>query len=102
MTANGGDVPSPNLGIVVGAFTDRDELVGYAVLQYILHLEPVYIEPEYRAKVSWKEFQKSLESVFDKDHGGSYYTLAEDERVGKLCKRAGMVELPMKVYRRDI
>ncbi len=96
------DLPNLALSTVYGAFTDSNELVGFHVLQLVPHAEPMMIHPDYRAKVSWKEFQKGIESLFDKEAGGSYYIFPSDERIAKLCKRGGMKECELKAYRRDL
>lgn len=99
---NGGDPPNPALSVVRVAENEVGEVVGLAVLQLVPHLEPVWIDPEYRAKVSWREFQTAIEGLFDKEAGGGYYTFASNPRVEKLCRRSGMVEVPLKAFRKEI
>lgn len=98
----GGDLPDPNLSAIRVARNDEGRIVGFAVLQLIPHLEPMFIEEGYRAKVNWREFQTAIEGLFDKDRGGSYYIFPSDERIAKLCKRGGMVEVETKAWRRDL
>lgn len=102
ITENGGDLPDQNLSVVAGAFNDQNRLVGYAVLSLIPHLEPVQIDEDYRAKVSWRNFQDMIEGLFDKEKGGSYFALASSPKIEKVCRRAGMVPVDMPLYRRDI
>jgi len=62
----------------------------------------MFIEPEYRAKVSWREFQKGIESIFDPEAGGQYFIFPSDDRVAKLCKRGGMKEMPQRAWRKVV
>jgi hypothetical protein len=99
---NEGDLPNPMLTAIYAAFNDADEIVGFHCLQLVPHAEPMWIHPDYRAKVNWREFQNGIESLFEKAEGGSYYIFPSNERVAKMCKRGGMVEVEMKAYRRDL
>ena len=80
MNTFGGDVPDTSTSIVAGAFSDSNELVGYAVLQSVPHLEPVWIDEKFRAKVNWRNFQEMIEGLFDREQGGAYYALASDPK----------------------
>lgn len=99
---NGGDMPRPDLSAIYGAFTDEGQLVGFHVLQLVPHAEPMWIHPEWRAKVNWRKFQEGIETLFDKQSGGEYYIFPGDERIAKLCKRGGMEEVPLKAYKKVI
>ena len=96
------ELPNPALSAVYGAFNDAQELVGFHVVQLMPHAEPMWIHPNYRAKVNWREFQKGVESLFDKDAGGCYFIFPSDDRVAKLCKRGGMTEIPIKAWKREL
>lgn len=98
---HGGDIPDPNYSFVYTAW-QGDELVGFHVLQYVPHAEPMWIKPEARGRVSWREFQRAIEALFDKEQGGYYYIFPGDERVAKMCARGGMEEVPLKAWRKDI
>jgi hypothetical protein len=99
--ANDGDLPDPQMSAIHAAF-DGDEIVGFHVLQYVPHAEPMWIKDTHRGKVNWREFQRGVEKLFDKARGGSYYIFPSDERVAKMCKRGGMVECEFKAWRRDV
>jgi len=99
MEENGGEVPDPSQSAIAAAF-DGDRLVGYAVLQLIPHLEPVYIAPEARGKVDWRRFQTMLEGLFEAS--GMYLTTTDNPRVAKMCERAGMEELPYRVFTKAV
>jgi hypothetical protein len=98
---NGGDLPSPQLSAIFAAFSE-DKVVGFHVLQYVPHAEPMWVDPEFRGQVNWREFQRGIESLFDKEEGGSYYIFPSDERVAKMCKRGGMTQVELPAWRRDI
>jgi|SRR5688572_27103858 len=95
-------LPNPLLSAVFAAFNDAEELVGFHVLQLVPHAEPMWIHPEYRAKVNWREFQRGIESLFDHAEGGTYFIFPGDERIAKLCKRGGMTEMPIKAWKREL
>jgi len=94
---NGGELPDPKLSAIYGALNDEGKVVGFHVVQLVPHAEPMYVEPEYRAKVNWREFQRGVESVMQ---GVEYYIFPSDDRVAKLCKRGGMEEVPMRAFRK--
>jgi hypothetical protein len=96
-----GDLPDPQLSAIYAAF-DGGRVVGFHVLQYVPHAEPMWINPDYRGQVNWREFQRGIESLFSASEGGSYYIFPSDERVAKMCKRGGMEEVPFKAWRREI
>jgi hypothetical protein len=98
---NGGDLPDSQLSAIYAAFDD-ERIVGFQVLQYVPHAEPRWVAEDYRGRVSWREFQKGVEDLFDKSQGGSYYVFPSDARISKLCKRGGMVECEFKAWRRDL
>lgn len=99
---NGGELPDPRLSAIYGALNDEGRIVGFHCMVLVPHAEPMYIDPEYRAKVSWREFQRGIESIFDAAQGGSYYIFPGDERIAKLCKRGGMEEVPLKAWRKTV
>lgn len=101
IVANGGDTPDPSLSMVYGAFLGSS-LVGFHVLQFCAHAEPLWIDPEFRGRVSWREFQRGIESLFDRAAGGVYYIFPESERVAKLCERGGMQRLPYPIYVKEV
>lgn len=98
---NDGDLPSPELSAIYAAF-EGERLVGFQVLQYVPHAEPRWVDPEYRGRVNGRTLQEGIEGLFDKESGGSYYVFPGDERVAKLCRRGGMVEMPIRAWRKDI
>lgn len=97
----GAKLPDPELSAIYAAF-DEETIVGFHVLQYVPHAEPMWIAEEYRGKVNWRQFQRGIEGLFDRNAGGSYYIFPADERVANLCRRGGMEELPIRAWKREI
>ena len=91
----GGTIPDPNLSAINAAIVD-DKIVGFHVLQLIPHAEPIWIAKDYRGYVSWRTLQAGIESVFQ--GAGTYYSFSDRPEIEKLCKKAGMIEVPMKVW----
>lgn len=96
---NDGAFPSPELSLFCGAINDDEEIIGFHVIQLVPHAEPMWVNPEYRAKVNWREFQKMIEGILQ---GGDYFIFPGDERIAKLCKRGGMEEVPLKAYKKSV
>lgn len=94
---NGGELPSPQFSQIYGALNDAGKVVGFHVLQLIPHLEPMYIEPDYRAKVNWREFQRGIEAVIS---GVEYYIFPGNDRVANLCKRGKMEEVQTRAFKK--
>ena len=57
--AMGATVPHPNLSLVIGAF-DGDTLIGFFVQQLLPHVEPMYIDPQYRDAGLWREMADAM------------------------------------------
>lgn len=98
--ANGGDPITPAEGLIAAAIEDG-HVVGFCVLHWIPNLA-MHIDPEFRGKVKWQEFQRMIERILDHEQKGAYYVFPSDDRVAKLCQRGGMTRLPQPVYRRDL
>ena len=95
-------MPSPNLSAIAAAINDEGKVVGFHVVQLCPHAEPKWTDPEYRGKVSWRELQKLIESLFASGTPGQYFTFVDNDRMAKLCKRGGMEELPMRIFRKSV
>ena len=96
---NGGDLPDLKFSAFVGALTDEGQIVGFHALQLVPHAEPMWVDPEFRTKVNWREFQRQIESVLE---GGEYYIFPGNERIAKLCKRGGMEEVQLKAFKKSV
>lgn len=100
-TANGAQPPNPGLRTAIVA-EDDTRIVGALVLQFAAHSEPLWIDPEYTGRVSFKTMVARLDSLVQRYGGTGYYAFAPDDKVAKMCELAGLVEVPWKIYRRNL
>ncbi len=96
--ASHGGVQPPDVGIVAGAF-DGDQLVGFLVLQPILHMEPVWVHPDYRGQVPIGHLVRLIEEQLP--HGLVYFAFAPNQRISDLVKSQGFQSLPWHVWRKE-
>lgn len=71
-------LPHPALAEIVVAEDEDGNIVGFLVAQLVKHLEPLWIAPDHRGKVSWTKLVNMLDP-----HG--CYMFAHD---GKSARRA--------------
>ena len=96
----GFEPPTPE-GAVVSAALRDEELVGFLVLQLAYHLEPLWIAPEERGRVSWLRLAEPINELCARAPGMEYYTLAPSAQVARICEHGGMQELSaLRVMRR--
>ena len=74
-------------------------IIGFFVLQLVAHAEPIWVAEDYRQQGVAKLLIDEINGVAD-EHGLSYYSFAQDERVEQLCAENGMQRLPYVIFLR--
>jgi hypothetical protein len=93
-------VPHPEIANVAIAESADGQILGFLMLQMVLHAEPLWIDESERGKVSWKRLLGVLESLFE---GPScYYVFAPDEHVARMAEAVGMEKLPYAVFQKEM
>jgi len=88
--------PLPTIGLATIAAAEIDgEVAGLCVLQVQPHMEPLWINPKYRASVNYRRFQELLEPIVPA--GMAIYAFVEDHRTAALAERAGFKAIPVYV-----
>ena len=91
--ANGVALPDASSAIV--ATEDADRIVAFTVMQWVPHVEPMWIDQAYRGRVYWPTMIHRLEATLGT---GTYYAFAPSQRIARMAQLAGLVRLPWAVY----
>ena len=91
----GGRLPDPRTSQIAVAEEDG-VIVGFLVLQFVPHLEPLWIDEAHRGKVYWPKLQRLLEDHLD---AGDYFVFAPTDRMAELADAAGLEALPWTLYK---
>jgi hypothetical protein len=67
---------------------EKEEIVGFACLQPMLHMEPLWISPEYRGKVSFNKLHSTLTNYLPQ--GTPYFAFVPDRKIALICGSIGM------------
>ncbi len=97
-------LPHPQLSVAAVAENDKREIVGVAILQTVLHMEPWWTRPDWAGKVSIPLLQDLLEDRAKKSilFPGYLVTLT-DPKHETLARIRGLQKIPATaVYRRGI
>lgn len=89
-------VPEPRLSEICVAETEQGEIAGFLIAQAVVHLEPIFIRPEFKHAVRFNKLVEKLESVV----GRNYYCFSESSLVERMLKFVGFLKLPYKVWKR--
>lgn len=87
----GVEPPLPGRGVVVVA-EEEGEIVGFGVMQKVVHFEPFWVSPKYRGKSVFRLMLAKLVELFDPCEPGALCT-TEDYRVAKLIEHIGLEEM---------
>jgi hypothetical protein len=92
-------VPSEMLSKIVAARTVDGRIVGFLTLQFLLHSEPIWIDPDYREMVDWR---KLLEGAQEAATGSEVYAFADSQKIEAMLEKAGYEKLPYHVWCRRL
>jgi hypothetical protein len=93
-TENGSELPHPDVAQI--AVAERDgEIIGFAVLQLVAHLEPLYLTEA--ARHVWPRLVKTAMDAYS----GPVYAFAPNDQIASMAQHAGFTQLPWSVMRID-
>jgi hypothetical protein len=81
---------------------DNGNIVGMLPVQYVAHIEPLWIDDKHRGKVSWRKLEQMADELFSKIPGSQYFAFApEDTPAKEMVKIAGLKRLPWLVFTKE-
>lgn len=91
---HGGVIPCPSIASIFIAEEDG-VLLGFAVVQQVIHLEPIWLENEKKAPHTLRKLIHLAET--EVPPGGTYYAFSDNDHVTDLAKSFGLE--PLNNYR---
>jgi hypothetical protein len=91
---NGGALPM--IGNIAVA-SNGNGITAFHCLQPVLHIEPLWVHPDYRGKVEFRELLKELTGPLPK--GTEFYAFAPGDLVERICKHLRLSKLPWSVWK---
>ena len=86
----------PHLAMAKVAY-DGDRIVGYHIFQMLPHIEPLWVDPEYRGGDLTHELVKSMDE-FAKEAVGHFVCIATSEFSARLCREIHMDVMPGQLF----
>jgi hypothetical protein len=99
--AHNGRLPNAALSTAAIAENEAGERVGMVALQPMIHAQPLWIHPEYRAKVTVRGLFRKLEELVSRWPGSRVYVFTENGQSEALAELGGMKKEAYTVFRRD-
>jgi hypothetical protein len=93
----GGRLPAP--GSTVFVAQDDHTIVGFLVLQYVPHVEPIWIHPDYRGRAHWLRLLHMAEAQLS---GGTYFAFTPHKHIEEMAEVAGMSKQPWSIYAKEV
>jgi GNAT superfamily N-acetyltransferase len=88
---------------IFAAVDERRRVVGFAVLQTVVHFEPVFVYPEHRGRDIPALLERAAESHLSARGGGSYFvTIEGNPSLVATAERVGFVHVPGALLRKDV
>ena len=95
---NGLGVPSPDVAKIVIAERENGEIIGFQMAVTVVHLEPIWVHPDYRGSMVpmrlWKTATRLLDALLIK----VAFCFSEDSTIANYLSRLGLRELPYKTH----
>jgi ribosomal protein S18 acetylase RimI-like enzyme len=82
----------------VRAAYDGDRLVGFLVLQLFPHMEPIYVDPEYRGNGISKQLVDDMYEFMNECQIRGFMCMAESPNSEKICQGLDMTKIEIPVY----
>jgi hypothetical protein len=76
---------------------DGERIAGCVAMQALLHLEGVWVNPEYSGKVGFRRLMKPLTEALPKNV--DYYALTPRPEISRLCEYVAMEKKDWAVYK---
>lgn len=103
--AQGAQLPDPAVATCAVA-TDEEKsgkIVAFHMLQVAYHAEPMWIDPEYRARVNYQTLLGQLEQLFFiQQSTGEYYAFCPTPEIEAMAIAAGLKDTGWKVYKKSL
>lgn len=97
LQAEGWRLPYPYLAsAVVGEYEGK--IVSFAVLQLIPHVEPLWVQDDWRGSGLAEATAYQLIANLERRQISAYLAIAPNPFMERLCKKMGMKEIPGKVF----
>jgi hypothetical protein len=90
-------VPYPETAKAIVAEVDG-KVIGFGVLQQLPHGEPAWVDPEYRGNGIGKEIFSRVNVLMDQLGAKWWVACSTSEASERLCRDAGMTEIPGKLF----
>ncbi len=87
----------PNFSKVVVAL-DGDRVAGIMVMQMVLHVEPIVIEPEYRKQGLWRPMAEMVDGYLSVSGAAGAYAQPIHESTKHMCREWGFEELANNLF----
>lgn len=77
---------------------DGDKLIGFHVLQFVAHVEPMYLDKQYRGQGITNILAKRMVETLLEAGVRSYVAIADDPAAAVLCEQSGMKKITSPVF----
>lgn len=94
-------VPSPDVARVVIAEDHNGEIVGFQMLVTVVHLEPIWVHPDYRGSMVPVRLWKTATRLLDALRIKMAYCFSDRPEIANYLSRLGLRELPYKTHIHD-
>jgi ribosomal protein S18 acetylase RimI-like enzyme len=76
---------------------DGDRIVAFLVVQFVPHLEPVWVDPEYRGRT---HFGRLVQEAITYLAGGAYYAFVPNDRedVADMARLSGLTKKDWTIF----
>ena len=95
------NTPLPHETSQIAVAEHEGEIVGFLVLQFVPHVEPLWIREDMRGKVSWKKMLSDIVGLFN-GNKGSLFAFSPNEKIGNMVKHAGMERMPWGIWKMEV
>lgn len=92
---NGSFLPSPTVAAIAVARHGK-EIAGFHCLQPAMHVEPLWVRPEFRGKVQFRPLLGVLKRTMP---GQQFYAFAPSETIEKICECCHLDKMPYSVWK---
>lgn len=87
----------PREQALISMAKDEDFVAGFMNLQALLHLEGLWVDPDYRGKVDFRMLVRQITTALPK--GIEYYAFAPSWEIATICKYMHMQRTPWEVWK---
>lgn len=96
-----GLVPDPTTSKIIVAENEAGEIVGFWFMVQVVHLEPIWIAPEYRSGLIAGRMWKVMRVLLDSLRINVGFMFADRSDIAEYIPRLGCRELPYRTFLYD-